>query len=118
MQRPIMRLTAALNAWGTPAFAGILKQTIEHMALESLPLQQGLAHSSYTNGTGRTALILDTRDTPAFIQVKAGIFYSGMIAGCSCADDPTPMSEITEYCEVQFDIDKATAQTTVTLLPT
>jgi len=48
--------------------------------------------------------------------VKAGLLYAGIIAGCSCADDPTPIDEVTEYCVVRFDIDKATAETKVTLL--
>jgi len=50
------------------------------------------------------------------IRVKAGIFYTGVIAGCSCADDPTPIDEQNEYCVVQFDIDRTTADATVTLL--
>lgn len=50
------------------------------------------------------------------IRVKAGIFYQSVIGGCSCADDPTPVSEINEYCEVQLDIDKATAATAVALV--
>ena len=39
-----------------------------------------------------------------------------MLAGCSCADDPTPVEEISQYCEVRLDIDKTTAETTVALL--
>jgi hypothetical protein len=50
------------------------------------------------------------------IRVKAGIFYQGVLGGCSCADDPTPASEINEYCEVQLDIDKSTAATAVELV--
>jgi len=51
-----------------------------------------------------------------FIRVTAGIFYQGIIGGCSCTDDPTPVSDINEYCEVQLDIDNASAITTVTLV--
>jgi hypothetical protein len=61
-------------------------------------------------------VILNIADEAGFIRVKTGIFYSGIIAGCSCTDDPTPMSELAEYCVVQFDIDKKSAETTVTLL--
>jgi hypothetical protein len=111
-----MRLSNALNAWGTPAFEPILKDAITHMDAALLPLQQALARSSYTDGANRSVSILDVADAAGFIRVKAGIFYSGIIPGCSCADDPTPMSEISEYCEVLFEIDKSTAQTTVQLL--
>lgn len=111
-----MQFTTALNAWGTPAFEAMLKHEIEQMDVELLPLQQSLAQSSYTDGANRSVMIISVTDEAAFIRAKTGIIYSGIIPGCSCADDPTPMSEITEYCEVQFDIDKITAETTVTLL--
>ena len=108
--------TTTLNAWGTPVFNEVLKHEIEHMDAALLPLQQALSQTSYTNGANRSVLILSISDDAGFIYAKTGVFYSGSIPGCSCADDPTPMSEITEYCEVQFDIDKITAETTVTLL--
>ena len=50
------------------------------------------------------------------ILVKAGIFYTGIIAGCSCADDPTPLDEQNEYCELELNINKETAETTIVLL--
>jgi hypothetical protein len=62
------------------------------------------------------AMILSVTEQPECIQVKAGLFYTGSVAGCSCADDPTPLDEINEYCEARFDIDKQTAATTITLL--
>lgn len=111
-----MQLTTALNAWGTPAFEAILKHEIEQMDAALLPLQQGLAQSSFTDGANRSVVLLNIADEAGFIRVKTGIFYTGIIAGCSCTDDPTPMSELAEYCEVQFDIDKKSAETTVTLL--
>jgi len=50
------------------------------------------------------------------ITVKAGLLYNGIIAGCSCSDDPTPTDETNEYCDVLFCIDRQTAKTTVTLV--
>lgn len=111
-----MQFTTALNAWGTPAFETTLKNAIVQMDAGLLPLQQGLAQSSYTDGANRSVTILSIAEEPGMIRVKAGIFYTGMIAGCSCADDPTPMNEIAEHCEVQFAIDKITAEATVTLV--
>ena len=112
----MMQLTTALKAWGTPAFEVVLKNTIMQMDVTLLPLQQGLSQSSYTDGKNRSVIILNMAEEPGFIRVNTCIFYTGIIAGCSCADDPTPMSEIAESCEVQISIDKSTAETTVTLL--
>ena len=112
----MIQLTNVLNAWETPVFADILKGAIEQLDAEMLPLQQGLSQSSYTTGANRSVIVLNVTDKEDFIRAKTSIFYTGIIAGCSCADDPTPIGELTEYCEVQFDIDKRTAETTVTLL--
>ena len=61
-------------------------------------------------------MILNTAEENDSIQVKAGIFYTGIIAGCSCSDDPSPTDEQNEYCELQFIINKNTAETSVNLL--
>ena len=112
----MIQLNNVLNAWGTLEFKDILKDEIEHMGVELLPLQQGLSQCSYANGENLKAIIISVSEEPRFIRVKSGVFYTSIIAGCSCADDPTPIDENTEYCEVQLDIDKSTAETTVTLV--
>jgi len=112
----MIRLTKALNAWGTPEFNGILKQEIEQLTIEQLPLQQGLSTGSHALDNRLKAMIISVSAEGNGIRVKAGIFYTGIIAGCSCADDPTPVSEESEYCEVQLVIDRTTAETTVVLL--
>jgi hypothetical protein len=106
-------LTKSLSALGTPAFLETLKQEVEDLGAGHLPLQQGLSTGSYAIDDGLQAMILSVSEGPTTIQVRVGLFYSGIIAGCSCADDPTPVDEVTEYCEVQLSIDKATGETTV-----
>lgn len=112
----MIRLNKALDAWGTPGFQDILKLEIEQLGAEQLPLQQGLSTGSYAVDNRLSAMILNVIEVDDAIHAKAGIFYTGIIAGCSCADDPTPVDENTEYCEVQLDINKITAETTVALL--
>lgn len=112
---PMIQLTKALSAWGTPEFKDILKREIERLDVELLPLQQGLSQGSYASGENLSAMIISFSEEPGFIHVKSGIFYTGIIAGCNCADDPTPVDGHTEYCEVRFVINRLTAETTVTL---
>lgn len=112
----MIRLTKTLNAWETPEFEDVLKQEIEQMEAGQLPLQQGLSTGSYALDSKRLAIVIGVSEEAGFIRVKAGIFYASVIAGCSCADDPTPVNEENEYCVVQLDIDKLTAETIVTLL--
>ncbi|MCL5061184.1 MAG: hypothetical protein M1449_12375 [Candidatus Thermoplasmatota archaeon] len=112
----MIRLPKSLNAWGTPEFREILKREIEQLDAAHLPLQQGLTSSSHVTDRPFQAMVIGVREDAGVIRVKAGIFYTGVIAGCSCADDPTPIDEQNECCVVQFDVDRATANTTVTLL--
>lgn len=92
-----------------------LKFEIERLDPEQLPLQQALAQSSHAVVNRFSARIIKTGMEGGRLCVKAGLFYSGIIAGCSCADDPTPVDEIAEYCEVEFRIDPASGAASVTL---
>jgi hypothetical protein len=112
----MIRLEQTSNAWGSDDFASVAKHEIEQIASERLPLQQGLTQSSYVQNGPFTVSVLNVADDQNSIRIKAGVFYTGLIPGCNCADDPTPMDEYNEYCELLFAIDKQTAETTVTLV--
>ncbi len=110
------RLSRSLAAWATPGFDSVFKDEVKQLGAAALPLQQGLSRSSHVSGDAYDVVVLGAEEEASRIRVRAGIFYQGIIAGCSCADDPTPVDEQTEYCEVLFDIDKQTAEATVRLL--
>jgi len=112
----MIQFSKALRAWQSPDFEVVMKEEIERLDADLLPLQQGLSQSSYAKSDKLSARIISVAEEADCLRVKAGLFYTGVIAGCNCADDPTPVDEINEYCEVRFDIDKKTAETTVTLL--
>ncbi len=112
------RLRKALDAWGTKDFNEVLKKEIEQLDSATLPLQQGLSGSSYALDGKVEAMILSAREHDGFLRARVGLFYCGILAGCSCADDPTPVEAQPEYCEVQIDIDRKTAEATIVLLPT
>lgn len=112
----MITLPSSLQAWNTDSFNTVLKEEISTLDKSLLPLQQGLKHSSIANGENLTATILYAEDNNDYIIVKAGLFYTGIVAGCNCADDPTPADEINEYCEVLFSVSKQTAEANVTLM--
>ena len=112
----MIQLTKAVNAWGSDTFAETLKQEILHMDSGLLPLQQGLAHGNYASDKNLTVMILQVTDNTDSIQVKTGIFFTGIVSGCQCADDPSPDNEHPEYCEILFNINKKTAETVLHLL--
>ena len=112
----MLYLKSSLQAWDTNSFADVFKTEIRSLEVDTLPLQQGLSSSSYANENILSVSIIKVDNDDDYIYVKAGLFYTGIIAGCNCADDPTPVNENNEYCEVLFIINKTTAETTVTLV--
>ncbi len=119
----MIQLDKALRAWQnfdqtpdqTGTFETVLKHEIAQLDINLLPLQQGLSGSSTVTDDPITVMIHRVVEQQKVILVKAGIFYQGVIGGCSCADDPTPTSTNNEYCEVDVEIDKETALTSIIL---
>jgi hypothetical protein len=112
-----MQLDRVVEAWGTPAFRDVLKTALEQLTVEQLPLQQGLSQSSYACDDNIRVVIISVSAAAGVIRAIAEIFYTGVIPGCSCADDPAPVDEYAEHCAVQIDIDRQTAATVIKLLP-
>jgi len=112
----MIKLPLSLQAWGTKDFEPVLKIEVGKLDANLLPLQQGLKYSSMANAENLSVVVLNTAEDEDELKVSAGLFYTGIIAGCNCADDPSPVDEINEYCEVLFCIDKTTAITTVSLI--
>lgn len=110
------RLTKSLDAWGTSNFKSVMKAEIEHLNALFLPLQAGLSQGSYVSDGQFSAMILDVSEDAGIIFAGASIFYTSIIAGCNCADDPTSVDELSEYCEVRFEINKKTAETKISLV--
>lgn len=111
-----IHLPNALRAWPGPDFKAVLKAELEHLEAGALPLQEGLSRSSHANPDSLEVVILGITEAADHVSVRAGLFYTGIIAGCSCADDPTPVDEINEHCVVLLEMDKHTGRASVTLL--
>jgi len=112
----MIQLPAALSAWGTPAFPDVLKQELERLPAGALPLRAALTHGSHALDEGIGARLIAVKANPATLRARIGIFYFGIIAGCNCADDPSPIEPHPEYCELLLEIDRASARATLTLV--
>ena len=113
----MITLSKSLASWNSEAFQGVIKKEIEALPHEALPLQKALAQSSYVSETPFLVSVMSVADNDTHISVKLGVFYTGIIAGCNCSDDPSPVDEINEYCELQLEINKSNGETQVMLLP-
>ncbi len=110
----MIRLAETLKKWGTHEFDHVLKQELVKHS-EALPLHQALSMSNYVADTPITVTIINTVETQDNIQVSVGIFFQSVISGCNCADDPSPVSENNEYCELLIEISKLTTETKILL---
>ena len=110
----MISLPKSLRAWGTTQFDAALKKELESLRVDQLSLQQELVSSSYVLDDPHQVMIISVDDTATNVRAKVGVFFSGIIAGCSCADDPTPVEAMNEYCELWVEIDKGSAEGKVT----
>jgi hypothetical protein len=111
----MISLPESSRAWNSPDFDGVLKVEVGNLGVDQLPLQQGLSSSSIALDHDLDVVILHKQEAGGTVVIKAGIFYFGVEAGCSCADDPTPTQEQNEYCEFLIQIDLANGDASVTL---
>lgn len=119
----MITLPESLNAWNSPEFSAVLQEEIARLGggrsggqyAGPLPLQQGLSVSSHALDEPIQVTVQRVWEEGNRIHARVGIFYSGLIAGCSCADDPTPTEAQNEYCELLVAIDRVTAEAQVTL---
>jgi hypothetical protein len=102
------KLTNALNTWGTESFSKTLKQEIEALPSGILPLELATTQGGLVDDSNIAALINQSTETQTSIEIKVGIFFNEIIAGCNCNDDPVKENT---YCELMVAINKATAET-------
>jgi hypothetical protein len=112
----MFKLDSSLLAWNTDSFVQTFKKEVCSLKTGQLPLQQCLSNSSYALDDKLSITILNVTNDDRYISVKAGIFFTGIIAGCNCADDPGPVDEINEYCEMLFSINRKNAETDVSIV--
>ena len=112
----MLQLSQSLAAWQTDRFDDTFKGELAGLDIVQLPLQQALTQGSYASKLGIKVMINTVSETPDALQVRAGIFYSGILPGCACSDDVAPESSYPEFCDVLVVIDKASAEARVELL--
>lgn len=112
----MIKLNKTILAYNTEQFIKIAKDEIGKIDPSLLPLQEGLSLSSYVGKTPFSITVLNVSDEDKELIIKAGVFYTGIIAGCNCSDDPSPVDEQNEYCEIILCINKNTAETVIHLL--
>jgi hypothetical protein len=107
-----LSLPAALAAWNTPGFQAELKRELETLAA-LLPLQQGTAHGGVADGSKLAVSVFSVRADDGTIHAEVGAFFSEVVAGCNCGDDPM---ELHAYCVMRISIDRVSGRAAVLVL--
>jgi hypothetical protein len=105
-----LELPAVARAFGTPAFAAALAAALEALPADALPLSAGLSRTGAVAPGPHAVRVIAVREEAGTVEVRVGIFYQGIDAGCSCADDPTPVEPQPEYCECRLRLDLSTGR--------
>ena len=111
-----MRLTRTVRSWGTPGFRDVLKEEIERIGVDELPLRQALQRGNFLVDEKPVVMINGIDALEETIVARVGLFFAGIDTGSCCANDPTPVQPHHEYCVIQLEIDRATGKTRITLL--
>jgi len=112
----MLQLTRSLKLWQQPGFTDTFIAEVSALTLQQLPLQQAMSVGNMVTDDPPTIMVNSTRELDNEFIVRTGVFFFSIIAGCSCADDPTPVDTNQEYCELEFAIDKATGQTRISIV--
>jgi hypothetical protein len=111
----MLSLPETLAAWDRDDFEAVFTRELAAADRRELPLQAGLARTQQALDDPVTATLLSRSADADRLHLRAGLFYTGLDIGCSCADDPTPVEPEPEYCTVAVTVDRTTGEATVQL---
>lgn len=106
-----------MAAYGHPEFRQVLQKEVQQLGLQYLPLQQALERSSVALEEDIQVSLLGTGEHEHALEVRVAIYFTGIISGCSCADDPTTLETQPEYCELQLLIERDSGKVSIQLAP-
>lgn len=112
----MIHLIETLGAWHSSEREAVLKGELERLAAARLPLQQALARGSHVTAEPFRVMVLATDEEDDGLRARVGVFFTGIISGCQCADDPTPLEGFPEYAEIEVTIQRETGAAKMRLL--
>lgn len=81
----------------------MLIKGIMALSANTLPLQQCLSQGDMASEKPEKISIINSDETDSQIIVKLSVYFTEIISGCSCGDDPGILNG---YCEMQLALDK------------
>ena len=85
----------------------ILKNELKTLKPGDLPLQMATQQGGLIDDKRLEPTVLGVSESQDAIMARVGIFFTEIVAGCNCGDDPMPVNS---YCELEVRIDKHSAE--------
>jgi len=104
----VILLPLSLASWLADNFQATLKAELKSLPTGSLPLQWGTEQAGLVDDSDIAVTVIRSSATAEEILVLTGIFFSEIVSGCSCGDEPT--ITVNAYVELQLMIDKSSAE--------
>lgn len=108
-----MVLKESLKHWNTASFKDVFKTELLSLDTTLLPLHLATNQGGHVDYSSIGLTILSISEGKNLINVKAGIFFTEIVGGCNCDDDP---GESNNYCILLISIDKNTSTCSFSLL--
>lgn len=101
------KLPDSLQQWPSASFSDTLKRELESLPTASLPLEKGTTRCGIVDDSNIAVTVINVTQNNTHIQAKIGVFFTEIVAGCVCGEDPAPENA---YCELRINIEKASAE--------
>lgn len=111
----MLHLERSVAVWGSAAFETAVQQELAaHQA--DLPLLRALTQGNQLTDEPIAVLLKRAIASEGEVALVVTVFFESVNAGCSCANDPTPIGTEREMCELAVWLDLATASARIELL--
>ena len=98
-------LLDALQEPQAGVFEKALKHELENLPAGTLPLEKCTNRGGFVDDSDISVTVINVKQHENSIQAKVGVFFTEIIVGCGCGDDPMPENA---FCEMLISIDRTT----------
>ncbi|MES9844615.1 MAG: hypothetical protein ABW162_14485 [Candidatus Sedimenticola sp. PURPLELP] len=104
----MVRLQNSLNAWNSDVFPSTLKEEIEKLRSDVLPIAHVIGQGNKLDDSDLGVIVNEISDDPQQIRAKVGVFFAEIVDCVTCCGGNGMHDEA--YCELEVTIDKASGE--------
>lgn len=79
-----------------------LALALAELPAEQLPLQDGCTQGGMIDASDLAVSVLDVQQSPGRLSARVGVFFTEVVGGCNCHDDP---GRSNAYCVLEVGVD-------------